>query len=41
MTHQEECMVLDDLTDLLIEYVPTAMVCALATLTSHAVQTQH
>jgi putative transposase len=38
MTHQEECTVLDDLTDLLIEYGPSAMASALATLMNHAMQ---
>jgi len=31
MTHQEECTVLDELTDLLIEHGPFAMASALAT----------
>ena len=38
MTHQEECTVLDDLTDLLIEHGPSAMASALATLMNHAMQ---
>ena len=38
MTHQEECTVLDDLTNLLIEHGPSAMASALATLMNHAMQ---
>jgi hypothetical protein len=40
MTHQEECTVLDDPMDLLIEHGPAAMEFALATLMNHAMQTE-
>jgi transposase-like protein len=38
MTHQDECAVRDELTDLLIEHGPSAMASALAALMNHAMQ---
>jgi putative transposase len=38
MTHQDECLAIDDLAALLIEHGPAAMAAALAALMNHAMQ---